>query len=64
MFKNNKQAIERIDVTEDVYVELYRIKQKNECDTINETIEGMIGILKEYQDVQKEKDKTNTMPEV
>jgi len=49
--KRNVTALETIQVTEELYLELLRIKDKNECASINEVIEGLIGVLREYQNV-------------
>lgn len=48
-------TLETIQVTEYTYLELLRIKNKNECANINEVIEGMIELLKENNNVPKGK---------
>ena len=53
--KRNVMKAETIEVTEYTYLELLRIKNKNECANINEVIEGMIELLKEKNNVSKDK---------
>ena len=50
----------RIVVTQEVYDELVRLKDKNDCEDFSETIDGIIQLLKEQK---QQEEKSNTYAE-